>query len=407
MNPIHASAVLPELPLRIVADENIPYVKEFFSDFGVIVTLPGRAMTAADVAQADVLLVRSVTPVDESLLQGSRVKFVGTCTIGVDHLDVDYLRNAGITYSSAPGCNANSVVEYVFSVLAQLRPDWLQRSFGIIGCGNVGGALYQRLKTLGLKVSYYDPLLCSTDTDFRQADDQVCLEQVLQADVIAMHAPLTRSGDHPSHHLVSQPQLTQLRTGALLINAGRGAVIDNTALLQTLQQRSDVDVALDVWEWEPFVEPQLLPHIALATPHIAGYSFDGKVEGTAMIYRALCCFLGVKPDRSAQQLLPQEVNVIDNVSGSTQQVLNQAILNGYDVAADDNRMRREIEKVIEANGEQSSRQAIGATFDELRKTYPVRREFFTQHIRVCDEGQREDQEVLSTMLNALGFAPDA
>ncbi len=391
--------------LRIVADENIPYVKEFFSDFGEITTLPGRSMTAKDIQHADVLLVRSVTRVDSQLLEGSRVGFVGTCTIGVDHLDLDYLARTGIIHSSAPGCNANSVVEYVFSVLSHLRPDWLQRSFGIIGCGNVGGALYGKLKALGLNVNFYDPLLNLTShEEYRDLDDQVSLEQVLAADVIAMHAPLTRTGAHPSYHLLGADQLSLLKQGALLINAGRGPVIDNSALKRILLERNDIDVALDVWELEPFVDPQLLPDIAMATPHIAGYSFDGKVEGTAMIYRALCDYLKVPAQKTAQQLLPQEYKVLDNLSGSAQQILNQAIRYGYDVAIDDQSMREQLQRAARDSDTTSLQTVFSEVFDGLRKNYRVRREFFTTEVRLANGAVSGSEPRLQAMLDELGFS---
>jgi len=391
-------------PLRIVADENIPYVNEFFSDFGNITTLPGRSMTAEDVSDADVLLIRSVTRVDSQLLEGSRVGFVGTCTIGVDHLDLDYLARAGISHCSAPGCNANSVVEYVFSVLSHLRPDWLQRSFGIVGCGNVGGALYRKLKALGLDVSFYDPLLSLSADDYRKSNDQVSLEQVLEADVIAMHAPLTQTGAHPSYHLLGCDQLSQLKQGALLINAGRGPVVDNGALKQILLERSDIDVALDVWELEPFVDPQLLPDVAMATPHIAGYSFDGKVEGTAMIYRALCDYLKVPAQKTAQQLLPQEHKVLENLSGSNQQIINQAIRHGYDVATDDQNMREQLQRAAKDRGAVSLQAALSEVFDGLRKNYPVRREFFTKEVKLADSVLAGTEPSLHAMLDELGFS---
>lgn len=402
---INESGMIAEQPqLRIVADENIPYVNEFFAEFGTITTLAGRSMCAGDVRNADVLLVRSVTKVDEQLLDGSSVKFVGTCTIGVDHLDVDYLQRAGIAYSSAPGCNANSVVEYVFSVLARLRPNWLQRRFGIIGCGNVGGALYRRLKGLGLNVRFYDPLLTPITDDFRNPEDNVSLSEVLQADVIAMHAPLTRSGSHPSHHLLSDKQLSALPRGALLINAGRGPVIDNTALKRVLRERSDIDVALDVWELEPFIDPELLASVDLATPHIAGYSFDGKVEGTAMIYRALCKFLNVSANKTAQQLLPSQPRMLQDLSGSRQQILNQAILKGYDVAGDDGRLRQALQLAAENRGERSLHEVVSDAFDGLRKSYPVRREFFINQVTLAEAAKSAEQNTVLSMLGELGFS---
>ena len=181
----------------IVADENIPLVKEFFGQLGEVRCLPGRQISAIDIQDADALIVRSVTTVDENLLAGSRVRFVGTCTIGVDHLDQDFLAAQGISWSSAPGCNANSVVEYVYSALCHLNINWLELKIGIIGCGNVGGLLYQRLKAQGVKVCCYDPNLT-----LEQNPDLVDLDTVLACDLVSMHTPLVITGPYPSFHLL-------------------------------------------------------------------------------------------------------------------------------------------------------------------------------------------------------------
>ncbi len=239
--------------MKLVADENIPLVNEFFGHLGEIKRLPGRTLTAADVRDADALIVRSVTRVDRQLLEGSQVKFVGTCTIGVDHLDQAYLAERDIAWSSAPGCNANSVVEYVYAALAHLDINWLHGRFGIIGCGNVGGLLYRRLKAQGVDVCCYDPHLSPA-----QNPDLVSLDEVLACDLISMHTPLVNGGDHPSFHLLGAAQLAQLKPGAVLINAGRGAVIDNQALLSVLRARPDLRLVLDVWEPEPAISLDLL-----------------------------------------------------------------------------------------------------------------------------------------------------
>ncbi len=359
--------------LNIVADENIPFVAEFFQSLGNVTTYPGRTLSAGQVRDADVLLVRSVTAVNEDLLAGSRVGFVGTCTIGIDHLDVDYLQSKGIAYHSAPGCNANSVVEYVFSVLARQKPDWLQASFGIIGCGNVGGHLYRRLTALGLACRCYDP--------FKSSDSQADLtelEQVLQADVVCLHTPLTTDGPFPTFHILDERRLRALKPGCLLINAGRGAAIDNQALKQVLAERADITAVLDVWEPEPLLDAGLLQQVAIASPHIAGYSYDGKVQGTAMIYAALCRHLKVDLAVAVNQLLGADESGRQTISlaqaaASTpdQALLNQCILLAYDVAEDDARMRQ---RLLSADC-QADPQAFAEAFDHLRKHYPKRREF--------------------------------
>lgn len=341
------------------------------------------------------LLVRSVTRVDQALLAGSKVRFVGTCTIGVDHLDIDYLQEQGIGYASAPGCNANSVVEYVFSALARLRPQWLSLSFGVVGCGNVGGALVRRLKSLGLSVKFYDPLIDLAERDDLDSHDQGTLEDILQADVVCLHAPLTRSGNHPSWHLLGAKELNQLKPGALLLNAGRGPVLDNQALLDFLPQRPDINVVLDVWEPEPDIDVRLLPLVDLATPHIAGYSYDGKVAGTSMIYRSLCDFLGVTAQVSAGDLLQgTDGHWTLGCDMKLQQAINQSILQGYDVTSDDQRMREAV----------SDCDLVGSTFDRLRKEYPQRREFFVNRVSMAEGMASEVAQKLRQALTVLGFS---
>ncbi|MAZ89266.1 MAG: erythronate-4-phosphate dehydrogenase [Cellvibrionaceae bacterium] len=386
--------------LSIVADENIPFVREFFSSMGTVATYPGREMQAAHVAQADVLLVRSVTSVNRQLLENSSVKFIGTCTIGTDHLDQEFLRERGIGFHSAPGCNANSVVEYVLSVLADLKPDWQSASFGIVGCGNVGGRLYRKLSALGLPVSVYDPFL-SADS---QAD-LGGLDQALAADVVCLHTPLTIEGAHPSRHLLNEARLRQLRPGSVLINAGRGPVIDNQALKAVLNERSDLTVALDVWEPEPALDIDLLNQVQRATPHIAGYSFDGKVEGTAMIYRALCQYLGVEPQINAAQLLRGDSSnrqslALEAFDGTEQEIINQAILAAYRVADDDQRTR----DLLTTEGCRLDSDVLAQNFDRLRKTYPKRREFPCFEIdSLPNHLSQKEKKSLSKTLATLGF----
>lgn len=348
---------------RIVADENIPQVAEWFAGLGEVRTLPGRSLSAAAVSDADILLVRSVTRVDANLLAGSRVRMVGTATIGTDHLDLDYLAARGIAVESAPGSNAWAVVDYVLSSLCAL-PDVPERLLGggsvsIVGLGNVGGRLLQRLQRLGVRCVGFDPLLSQTT-----GLPLVALEQALAADVVCLHTPLTRGGAFPTWHLLDRARIDALRPGTVLINAGRGAVVDNAALRDRLERRGDLPVVLDVWEQEPEFDPQLLAAVAIGTPHIAGYSLDGKLAGTRMMLKACCRFLGVP-----QPVLPAagpalEVELDPGLEGAD--LLRAVVRAVYDVRRDDAALRA---AAIDAPGP-----ALGVAFDRLRKHYPVRRE---------------------------------
>lgn len=361
--------------MKLVADENIPLCEAFFGGFGEIVRLPGRQMTAAQLADADALLVRSVTRVDAGLLAGSCVRFVGTCTIGTDHLDTAWLESAGITWANAPGCNANSVVEYVYAALAALDINWRQRCFGIIGCGNVGGLLYRRLRAQGVDCRCYDPFLTPADNP-----DLAPLEEVLAADVVCLHTPLTTAGPHPTHHLLDAGRLRQLRPGAVLLNAGRGEVIDNGALLARLREGVDLTVVLDVWEPEPQISLSLLDRVALGTPHIAGYSLDGKLMGTAMIYQALCRHLGVEPRLQLARLAPAVSDSRRRLAGGRWGDLGELIASVYDIRADDARLR------ALATAVRAGEADLAQGFDGLRKHYPVRREFHNYTVAGVKKG---------------------
>lgn len=377
--------------MKIVADENIPLVGAFFGHMGEVVCLPGRTMTAADVRDADALIVRSVTKVSPELLMGSKVSFVGTCTIGIDHLDRNYLEANGIRWSSAPGCNANSVVEFVYAALSHLNIHWLPVRFGIIGCGNVGGLLYKRLKAQGVDVRCYDPHLTLADNP-----DLTSLEEVLACDVISMHTPLITSGSHPSFHLLGRDELMQLKKNAVLINCGRGPVIDNQALLDVLAERDDLRVVLDVWEPEPEISLELLDRVLLGSPHIAGYSYDGKLNGTEMIYQALCQHVDKSPQLSLAELVPSLTNnklrvdsAIDmpnNIFNIVKSLINQV----YDIAADDARLRSLAARTF------AKEAVFGEGFDGLRKHYPVRREFhnYQVHLENITEPEKKWLQVL-------------
>ncbi|MEK1844220.1 MAG: 4-phosphoerythronate dehydrogenase PdxB [Pseudomonas sp.] len=376
--------------MLIVADENIPLLDAFFAGFGEIRRVPGRAIDRATVEQADVLLVRSVTNVNRALLEGSKVRFVGTCTIGTDHLDLDYFRQAGITWSSAPGCNARGVVDYVLGSLLTLAEiegaDLTQRTYGVVGAGEVGGRLVKVLQGLGWNV-----LVCDPPRQAAEGGDYVSLEQIIeQCDVISLHTPLDKQGPQSTWHLFDKNRLNQLKPGAWLINASRGPVIDNAALRQVLLEREDLQAVLDVWEGEPEVDVALAELCVLATPHIAGYSLDGRQRGTAQIYQALCEFLGQPEQVRLNDLLPAPwlSAVTLNADSDPAWALAMLCRGVYDPRRDDANFRRSLV------GHVSEQRAA---FDALRKHYPLRREIDGLKVRI--EG---DSPALQRIVAALG-----
>jgi len=353
--------------MNIVADENIPYVHELFDCFGSVKTLPGRHMTSNDLIEADALLVRSVTNVNEQLLKKSNVGFVGTCTIGTDHLDTQYLEQRGIDYSSAPGCNAQSVVQYVLTVLADCGKLDTALSVGIVGCGNVGRRLHASLKAIGFNCRVYDPFLTKAN------NPDICEWGALFAsDILCLHAPLTQTGPHPSHHMFNIEVLQGLKENTFLLNAGRGGVIDNQALLKVMGERKDLQVVLDVWENEPDINLALLKQVKIGTPHIAGYSDEGRTNGALMIFKALLAFLA-KNEASFDEAYFDEAyfdgvysSVVSKAFGEPEAIsgetLEDYILATYNLSADHQRLL-------------AAQDNMPLLFDKLRKNYPGRREF--------------------------------
>tara|TARA_B110000967_G_C18896947_1_gene571421 strand:- start:2343 stop:3434 length:1092 start_codon:yes stop_codon:yes gene_type:complete len=359
-------------------------VEELFGQLGTIDYIAGRQISAADVADADILLVRSVTRVDQALLESSSVAFVGSATIGTDHVDQAYLAEQGIRFAHAPGCNANAVVQYVLSVFCNLQPDWLNCTVGIVGCGNVGGRLYRTLHSLGVACRVYDPFLNPADNP-----DLVDFESLLRADIICVHTPLTTDGEFPTQHLFNADVLSRLSEDSLLINAGRGAVVDNTALLNLLENGSTLRVALDVWEPEPNINTQLLERVLLATPHIAGYSREGKIRGTEMLAQDFYQWREDIGGSVGECEAASEQTSPVAISGQT---LAELILSVYDVADDDRRMREAL--VVQ------TAQAAAENFDRLRKEYPRRHEF--SHFSAEATGSSDAERTLK-QARLLGF----
>lgn len=377
----HASAANNEhmRPLTIIADSNIASLDEFFnaSTLGQnnkrpvnIISVAGRAINAQLLAeyQPDVLLIRSVTPVGEPLLANNNtVQFVGSATIGTDHVDQTYLAARNITFANAAGCSKHSVAQYVLTAILNLRPQYWQKStppvtLGIIGLGNIGSTLVEYAHDLGWQVLGYDPLLPASTIN------NASFEQVLsQSHVISLHVPLTdkkhatnpTGSDYPTRHLIDKEALAAMPADTLLINSARGPVI-NADDLQADIARTGRQVVLDVFEHEPEIAESLLSKLAIATPHIAGYTLEGKLRGTQMIYDALCEKLTVAPVQTMHKLLPLNMFLWSELKAHPDRLVKF-----YDIMADDAALR---DKLI--NG-----QISGTDFDQLRRDYHLRREW--------------------------------
>lgn len=396
--------------MKIIVDENIPFGREAFGRLGEVVTMHGRKMDAAAVRDADLLIIRSITKVNRELLDGSRVRFVGTCTIGTDHVDEAYLRERGIAFASAPGCNANSVAEYVVCsllVLAKRGGYRLEgKTIGVVGVGNVGSKVVAKCEALGMKVRQNDPPLARL---FPCEKRFLPLEALMDADFISLHVPLTKTGEDKTWHMADAAFLKRMKPGAVLLNTCRGAVLDNAAAARWIatsgrdsaatQKPSRPEVAihlnamiLDVWEGEPSISTELVEAAALGTPHIAGYSYDGKVNGTTMVYQAACKAIGTTADWDARPLLPPSPHAhltLDAAGRNDEDVLREAALTVYDIEADDRRLRAIADLPADERG---------AYFDRLRKEYPQRREFQNSTITL-----RGGSVTLRRKLAGIGF----
>lgn len=358
--------------VQFVVDENIPFAREAFSHLGSVTLLPGRGITREAIRHTDALIVRSVTKVDAMLLADTNVQFVGTATTGVEHIDREYLAARNIAFAAAFGCNANAVAEYVLTALlvtAHAKGLSLsEKTLGIIGAGRIGSLVATKTPALGLRTLLHDPPLARATGEQRYLP----LAEILRADFITLHVPLTYDGPDATFHLIGADELAHMTPSAILINTARGAVVDNTALLETLTKGTIGGAVMDVWEGEPAINWDLLDRMTLGTPHVAGYSSDGKIHGTVMVYHACCRFRGIEPvwappdppAAPAPGSLPHRE--FDATGKDFQTLAHDIITTLYDLPADHARMRDmlAVPKPLRPQA-----------FDRLRRDYPHRREF--------------------------------
>ncbi len=381
--------------MKIICSTNMPFVLEAFGTLGEARVCEGRHLTAEAVRDADLLAIRSTTRVNRELLEGSRVRFVGTATIGTDHMDIPWLERAGIRWCSAAGCNANSVAEYVTAALLTLavrRGLTLRgRTIGVVGVGNVGRRVVEKARALGLRVLQNDPPRARREG----AAGFVELGALLaESDIVTLHVPLEKGGADPTWQMAGHGFFERMKKGAIFINAARGALVNSDELMAAQDRGILSAVVLDTWEGEPAYRTDVLSRVDLATPHIAGHSFEGKVMGTVMVYREACRFLGVPADWCHEPLMPPAPVPEVEVAGggrSLEATLHEVVRRVYDIEADDARLRA-------GAGLDDARRA--AHFDELRKNYPERREFPCTRVRLT-----EADPAVPEILRGLGFGP--
>jgi erythronate-4-phosphate dehydrogenase len=357
--------------MKIIIDDKIPFIKGVFEPYAEVVYLPGAAFARDHVAGADALIVRTRTCCDEALLKGSQVKLIATATIGYDHIDTAWCDANSVVWTNAPGCNSGSVRQYMASVLATLSAHYELKFedmiLGVIGVGNVGTKVVQLGETLGMTVLMNDPPRAEKEGPAQF----VPLDEILHmSNIVTLHVPLNRVGAHQTYHLFDDATFDCMQHRTILINSSRGEVVDNVALKNALKHKSIGAAVLDVWEHEPQIDLELLPLLNIATPHIAGYSADGKANATAMSVQAVSRFFGLpltgwRPEGIPEPAQPLRFD-LDCNGKNLQQCLCEAIWHTYSVNDDDGHLR-----------------ATPASFEKQRGDYPVRREFeaFTVNLK--------------------------
>jgi erythronate-4-phosphate dehydrogenase len=378
--------------MRIVVDSKNPYLAEALKDVAEVQPLGTSAITREVLLHADAVVVRSETKVGPALLDGTPVKFVGTATIGTDHVDLDYLGARGIGFASAPGSNANSVAEYLAATLletaARHNISLEGKTLGVVGVGNVGSRAARVGTALGMRVLRNDPPLARSTRD----PGYLPLDAVMEADFVTLHVPLTRSGEDPTFHLFDDKRIARMKRGSFLINTSRGPVTHGDSLRSALQSGHLSGAVLDVWEGEPTVDPALLGEVIIGTPHIAGYSFDGKVNAARMMFEALVRHFGLQKDWPTPEAMPRPrtQHVRLPRSSDSQELLRLVVAQCYPIMEDDARFRT----LLALAGDEQR-----AEFRKQRSTYPVRREFHATRVTTGP-----DAKALAVPLKQLGFS---
>ena len=357
--------------LRIIADDKIPFLRGALEPYAEVIYLPGREITREALLNADALLIRTRTLCNEQLLHGTNVRFIGTATIGFDHIDTRYCDEHNIKWTNAPGCNSSSVQQYIASALLQVAGDFSfslrKKTLGIIGAGNVGAKVAKLAKLMGMEVLLNDP-----PRSRREGESSfVNMETILRkADIVTLHVPLTMTGEDKTHHLFDKEMLGKMKNGSWLFNSSRGEVVDNKALTDSIRSSVIAGAVIDVWENEPDIDPILLSEVHIATPHIAGYSTDGKANGTAMVTNFLADFFGLPLRNWFPENIPQPVFPDIKIEGkgkTAEDVVRQAFLHTYNIMEDDSKLR-----------------ASPSGFEKLRGDYPLRREFSSYNIMLVN-----------------------
>lgn len=371
--------------MKIIIDDKIPYIKGALEPFAEVVYLPGNKTTAEVVKDADAIITRTRTICNQQLLEGSNVKFIATATIGFDHIDTEFCKTAGIEWTNAPGCNAESVNQYIASALfswsMRHRKDLAGLTIGIVGVGNVGSKIARTCEILGMKVLLNDP----PRERLEGSQNFVTLEKIQrEADIITFHVPLNMEGADKTHHMGNEDFFQNLDKKPLIINSCRGEVIDTEAIYEAIEANDVNAFIADCWENEPNIDLELLNQSEFGTPHIAGYSKDGKANGTKMSVQAVSRFFKLEIDNWEPENVELPENTTIEIDGNQRReysILAEAILSTYDIETDNDALRESPN-----------------LFEKLRGDYPVRREFDSYTLKV-----KNVQKETVKKLELLGF----
>ncbi len=371
--------------MKIVADDKIPFLKGALEPFAEVVYLPGKLIDSEILKNTDALLIRTRTKCNSDLLEGTGVKFIGTATIGFDHIDTDYCNKKKIRWTNAPGCNSASVQQYIAAALLKISSEFRfnlkDKTLGIIGVGNVGSKVERFAQRMGMTVLLNDPPRARKENrkNFHSLDG------VLSAsDIVTVHVPLNIKGEDTTYHLFNEEIFGKFKKGAWFLNTSRGEVTDTKALKKALFSGKLAGAVLDVWENEPDIDPELLQQAYFATPHIAGYSTDGKANGTAMVVNSLCRYFNLPSENWYPANIPLPVNPyisIDCKDRQEEDIVREAVLRTYEINEDSSKLR-----------------LTPSDFEKLRGDYRIRREFPAYTVELAG-----GTEKIREILRQLGF----
>lgn len=370
--------------MKIVADDKIPFLRGALEHMAEVVYVPGKEISHEIIIDADALLIRTRTRCNEKLLKGTSVKFIGTATIGFDHIDTEYCEKNNIAWTNAPGCNSSSVQQYITAVLLKIAHDHnfslKDKTLGIVGVGNVGSKVEKAARIMGMNVLLNDPPRAEKEG----AAKFVSLKDLIAgSDIITVHVPLNLTGQYKTHHLFDNEIFKFMNKGTWFINSSRGEVVETGSLKNSIRTGT-ISAVTDVWEKEPDIDSELMSLVYIATPHIAGYSTDGKANGTSMAVNSLSSFFGLPLKNWYPDNVPAPSNpdiVIDGKGKNDEDVIREAVMQTYDIASDDERLRKS-----------------PSTFEKQRGDYPLRREFPAYSVLV-----KSGSESVRNKLESLAF----